>query len=72
MFSIEYLNICPGCPYYQEGYCEKKQRFTLGAIECEHFIEKPIPKMTKEEKQELRKTKAWMCKQLKEMNFLGK
>lgn len=32
----------------------------------------PIPKMTKEEKQEMREIKAEICKQLKEVDFLGK
>lgn len=72
MFSIEDLDLCPDCPHNQDGFCEKKQMITLGTIECEYFIGKPIPKMTKEEKQELRKTKAWICEQLKEANFLGK
>jgi hypothetical protein len=31
-----------------------------------------IPKMTKEEKQEMREIKAELCKELKEANFLGK
>lgn len=72
MFSSEDLNICPDCSYNQEGFCEKRQMIILGITKCEYFTEKAIPKMTKEEKQEFRATKAWICKQLKEVNFLGK
>lgn len=72
MFSIDDLNVCPECSYNQDGFCEKKQMITLGIIECVFFTEKPLPKMTKEEKQEFRATKAWICEQLKEANFLGK